>query len=117
MVLHIYIKLLSQTRYAEIAEHVEKEYLNVYLYHGPNREKDIKKLAQYDVIITNYAVLTHEYVNETKGSISTHQTYHTGRKVSRTNEYETESGEERTRAPTVKKTQSTLLKMQWFRVV
>ncbi|KAM8977775.1 transcription termination factor 2 [Pelodytes ibericus] len=34
--------------------------LRVYLYHGPNREKDSKVLAQYDIVVTTYSLLSKE---------------------------------------------------------
>ncbi|XP_056410815.1 transcription termination factor 2 [Hyla sarda] len=34
--------------------------LRVYLYHGANREKDCKMLAQYDIVVTTYSLVSKE---------------------------------------------------------
>ncbi|XP_061579080.1 transcription termination factor 2 [Cololabis saira] len=44
----------------EIDRHVKKRKLTVYLYHGPNREKSAKVLADYDVVVTTYSLVSKE---------------------------------------------------------
>ncbi|XP_031170944.1 transcription termination factor 2 [Sander lucioperca] len=44
----------------EIDRHVKTGKLTVYLYHGPNREKSAKLLADYDVVVTTYSLVSKE---------------------------------------------------------
>lgn len=44
----------------EIDRHVKTGRLTVYLYHGPNREKSAKVLADYDVVVTTYSLVSKE---------------------------------------------------------
>ncbi|KAI3355711.1 hypothetical protein L3Q82_004301 [Scortum barcoo] len=44
----------------EIERHVKAGRLTVYLYHGPNREKSAKVLADYDVVVTTYSLVSKE---------------------------------------------------------
>nr|XP_046259676.1 transcription termination factor 2 isoform X2 [Scatophagus argus] len=44
----------------EIDRHVKKAKLTVCLYHGPNREKSAKVLADYDVVVTTYSLVSKE---------------------------------------------------------
>ncbi|KAM9347432.1 transcription termination factor 2 [Symphorus nematophorus] len=44
----------------EIERHVKTGKLTVYLYHGPNREKSAKVLADYDVVVTTYSLVSKE---------------------------------------------------------
>ena len=48
----------------EIRTHSEKNQISVYVYHGPSRVRDIKYLAQQDVVITTYATLAAELPND-----------------------------------------------------
>ncbi|XP_037646360.1 transcription termination factor 2 isoform X2 [Sebastes umbrosus] len=44
----------------EIERHVKTGRLTVYLYHGPNREKSARVLADYDVVVTTYSLVSKE---------------------------------------------------------
>ncbi|XP_041663692.1 transcription termination factor 2 isoform X2 [Cheilinus undulatus] len=44
----------------EIDRHVKTGRLSVYLYHGPNREKSAKVLADHDVVVTTYSLVSKE---------------------------------------------------------
>uniref|UniRef100_A0A3B4B203 Transcription termination factor 2 n=1 Tax=Periophthalmus magnuspinnatus TaxID=409849 RepID=A0A3B4B203_9GOBI len=44
----------------EIDRHVKPGKLSVYLYHGSNREKSAKLLADYDVVVTTYNLVSKE---------------------------------------------------------
>ncbi|XP_070770409.1 transcription termination factor 2 [Enoplosus armatus] len=44
----------------EIDRHVKTAKLTVYLYHGHNREKNAKLLADYDVVVTTYSLVSKE---------------------------------------------------------
>ncbi|XP_027146994.1 transcription termination factor 2 isoform X2 [Larimichthys crocea] len=44
----------------EVDRHIKTGKLNVYLYHGPNREKSAKVLADYDVVVTTYSLVSKE---------------------------------------------------------
>ncbi|KAK3903816.1 transcription termination factor 2 [Staphylotrichum tortipilum] len=49
---------------AEIKDKVAKDHeLRVYVHHGPQRTKDPKVLAKYDVVITTYQILVSEHGN------------------------------------------------------
>ncbi|XP_042351033.1 transcription termination factor 2 [Plectropomus leopardus] len=44
----------------EIERHVKTGRLSVYLYHGPNREKSSRVLADHDVVVTTYSLVSKE---------------------------------------------------------
>ncbi|XP_019404392.1 PREDICTED: transcription termination factor 2 isoform X2 [Crocodylus porosus] len=44
----------------EIERHVTSGKLRIYLYHGPNRSKDIAVLSKYDVVVTTYSLVSKE---------------------------------------------------------
>ncbi|OWF46662.1 transcription termination factor 2-like [Mizuhopecten yessoensis] len=44
----------------EIERRCRSNLLSVLLYHGPNREKSIKRLAEHDVVITTYNIVAKE---------------------------------------------------------
>ncbi|KAK7938760.1 hypothetical protein WMY93_002086 [Mugilogobius chulae] len=44
----------------EIERHVKPGKLSVYLYHGPNRERSAKLLADHDVVVTTYGLVSKE---------------------------------------------------------
>ncbi|RXM33922.1 Transcription termination factor 2 [Acipenser ruthenus] len=44
----------------EIERHVKGSKLSVYVYHGANRERNAKVLAEYDVVITTYSLVSKE---------------------------------------------------------
>ncbi|XP_019736465.1 transcription termination factor 2 isoform X2 [Hippocampus comes] len=44
----------------EIERHVKAGRLSVYLYHGPDRNKNARVLAQHDVVVTTYALVSRE---------------------------------------------------------
>lgn len=44
----------------EIKNHTEEDLLSVYVYHGTNRNRDPKYLAEHDVVLTTYATLAAE---------------------------------------------------------
>ena len=45
----------------QIKQHVKPGTLNYYIYHGAGRIKDVKKLAQYDLVITTYGSVASEF--------------------------------------------------------
>ncbi|KAF7805671.1 DNA repair protein RAD5A isoform X1 [Senna tora] len=55
--------LLGQWK-AEIETHVQPGSLSLYVHYGQSRPKDAKTLAQSDVVITTYGVLTSEFFSE-----------------------------------------------------
>lgn len=44
----------------EVERRVSDGKIRVYLYHGPNRESDTKLLAQYDIVVTTYSLVSKE---------------------------------------------------------
>ncbi|ORZ12153.1 SNF2 family N-terminal domain-domain-containing protein [Lobosporangium transversale] len=50
----------------QFENHVQKDFLNVYVYHGGQRVADPSFLAKHDVVITTYNLLGTEYSKETK---------------------------------------------------
>ncbi|KAI1845725.1 hypothetical protein JX266_008090 [Neoarthrinium moseri] len=44
----------------QIKEHIKPGTLKYYIYHGPNRIKDAKKLAEFDLVITTYGSVSSE---------------------------------------------------------
>nr|XP_005993670.1 PREDICTED: transcription termination factor 2 [Latimeria chalumnae] len=54
----------------EIERHVNVSKLSVYLYHGPQREKSPRFLAEHDVVITTYSLVAREIpVNKDDGEV------------------------------------------------
>lgn len=51
----------------QIAQHVIRGSIKVYVFHGPHRRSDVGFLSQFDVILTTYNVLSLEYTREIKG--------------------------------------------------
>lgn len=45
----------------QISQHVQPGSMNVYVHHGPNREKNPYTLTKYEVIITTYGVIASEF--------------------------------------------------------
>ncbi|KAJ8407422.1 hypothetical protein AAFF_G00279960 [Aldrovandia affinis] len=44
----------------EIERHVKASRLSVYLYHGPGRQKNARLLAEHDVVVTTYSLVSKE---------------------------------------------------------
>ena len=44
----------------EIERRCDEGTLSVVMYHGPNREKSLKKLARADVVLTTYNIISKE---------------------------------------------------------
>ncbi|KAM4699895.1 transcription termination factor 2 isoform 2-T2 [Discoglossus pictus] len=44
----------------EVEKRVSDGKLKVYLYHGPSREKDCRVLAQFDIVVTTYSLVSKE---------------------------------------------------------
>ncbi|KAJ8013108.1 hypothetical protein DPEC_G00049860 [Dallia pectoralis] len=44
----------------EIERHVKSSRLTIYLYHGPNRQRNAKVLAEHDVVVTTYSLVSKE---------------------------------------------------------
>ncbi|XP_072542115.1 transcription termination factor 2 [Salminus brasiliensis] len=44
----------------EIEKHVKNSRLSIYLYHGPNRQKNSSVLAEHDVVVTTYSLVSKE---------------------------------------------------------
>ncbi|XP_036401169.1 transcription termination factor 2 [Megalops cyprinoides] len=44
----------------EIEKHVKSSRLTVYLYHGPNRQRSAQLLAEHDVVVTTYSLVSKE---------------------------------------------------------
>ncbi|KAI9054711.1 hypothetical protein LZ554_001862 [Drepanopeziza brunnea f. sp. 'monogermtubi'] len=51
----------------QMKQHVKPGSLNYYIYHGGNRIKDVKRLAEFDVVITTYGSVASEFGNRSKG--------------------------------------------------
>ncbi|KAM4043571.1 helicase-like transcription factor isoform 2-T4 [Anomaloglossus baeobatrachus] len=46
----------------QFEQHVEGEVdLNIYVYYGPERSRDVNTLSQQDVVLTSYSTVTHDY--------------------------------------------------------
>ncbi|KAF2762150.1 hypothetical protein EJ05DRAFT_497017 [Pseudovirgaria hyperparasitica] len=45
----------------QIGQHLKKNSIKYYLYHGPNRSQDLDELAQYDIIISSYNTAATEF--------------------------------------------------------
>ncbi|KAJ3192641.1 hypothetical protein HK101_006193 [Irineochytrium annulatum] len=52
----------------QIASHVKTDALKFCVYHGPNRIMDPGLLAEYDVVLTTYSVLSIEFSKDTKSA-------------------------------------------------
>lgn len=50
----------------QMKQHVKPESLKYYIYHGSNRIKDVKKLAEFDIVITTYGSIASEFGNRMK---------------------------------------------------
>lgn len=50
----------------QISQHVNSDTLLTYIYHGNNRSQDINALAQYDIIITTYSIISSEWNGRSK---------------------------------------------------
>nr|XP_015219962.1 PREDICTED: transcription termination factor 2 isoform X3 [Lepisosteus oculatus]XP_015219963.1 PREDICTED: transcription termination factor 2 isoform X3 [Lepisosteus oculatus] len=44
----------------EVEKHVRGSALSVYLYHGPNRQRSARILAEHDVVVTTYSLVSKE---------------------------------------------------------
>lgn len=44
----------------EVEKRVNSSKLQVYLFHGPNRERDSQSLAEYDIVVTTYSLVAKE---------------------------------------------------------
>jgi SNF2 family DNA or RNA helicase len=44
----------------QIKDHIKKETIKHYIYHGNNRTQDIEELASYDIVITSYHTIASE---------------------------------------------------------
>ncbi|KAM9709352.1 LOW QUALITY PROTEIN: transcription termination factor 2 [Menidia menidia] len=52
----------------EVDRHVKKGLLTVYLYHGAGREKSAKVLADYDLVVTTYSLVSKEIPAQREGA-------------------------------------------------
>ncbi|KIN08393.1 hypothetical protein OIDMADRAFT_110086 [Oidiodendron maius Zn] len=50
----------------QIKQHIKPGTLKYYIYHGASRIKDIKKLAEYDLVITTYGSVASEFNHRCK---------------------------------------------------
>ncbi|KAF8863176.1 hypothetical protein BDZ45DRAFT_712462 [Acephala macrosclerotiorum] len=50
----------------QIKQHIKPGTLKYYVYHGPNRIKDINKLADFDLVITTYGSVASEFNHRSK---------------------------------------------------
>ena len=50
----------------QIRAHIKKDTLEYYVYHGNNRTIDLDELANYDMIITTYSIISSEYNRRSK---------------------------------------------------
>ena len=50
----------------QIKQHIKPGTLKYYIYHGAGRTKDIKKLAEYDLVITTYGSVASEFNHRSK---------------------------------------------------
>lgn len=56
----------------QIKQHIEPGTLKYYIYHGPNRIKDINKLAEFDLVITTYGSVASEFGHRGKQKAGTY---------------------------------------------
>ena len=52
----------------QITNHLKPGTLKYYVYHGGNRLSDIHKLAEYDIVITTYSIVSSEFMGRGKKS-------------------------------------------------
>ncbi|KAJ8283114.1 hypothetical protein COCON_G00056330 [Conger conger] len=52
----------------EIERHVKKSRLTVYLYHGPSRQRSASLLAEHDVVVTTYSLVSKEIPVQKEGA-------------------------------------------------
>ncbi|KAM9805204.1 transcription termination factor 2 [Neosynchiropus ocellatus] len=52
----------------EIDRHVKTGRLSLCLYHGPNRERSAKSLAEHDVVVTTYSLVSKEALVQKEGA-------------------------------------------------
>ncbi|PBP21077.1 SNF2 family domain-containing protein [Diplocarpon rosae] len=50
----------------QMKQHVKPGSLKYYIYHGANRIKDVKKLAEFDIVITTYGSIASEFSYRSK---------------------------------------------------
>ena len=50
----------------QIKQHIKPGTLKYYVYHGAGRIKDVKKLAEYDIVITTYGSIASEFKDRSK---------------------------------------------------
>ncbi|KAJ4978224.1 hypothetical protein NE237_009004 [Protea cynaroides] len=62
------MSLLGQWK-AEIETHAKPGSLSLYVHYGHSRPKDAKLLAENDVVLTTYGVLSSEYIAENAGGL------------------------------------------------
>src|SRR4051794_29281730 len=48
----------------QIQNHVKPGQLSLYLYHGPQRDRDLTHLLSFDVVLTTYNIMATEYKDE-----------------------------------------------------
>lgn len=51
----------------QIKQHIRSGSLNCHIYHGPNRIRDVARLASFDVVITTYGSVSNELSSRMKG--------------------------------------------------
>lgn len=56
----------------QIAQHIRPATLKFHIYHGPSRTKDLKKLAEFDLVITTYGSVASEFNKRQKGGKGDH---------------------------------------------
>ncbi|KAF7534943.1 hypothetical protein G7054_g5773 [Neopestalotiopsis clavispora] len=56
----------------QMKEHVKPGTFKYYIYHGPNRIKDARKLADFDLVITTYGSVSSELRARARGVKGTH---------------------------------------------
>lgn len=99
----------------ELDEKVSDEAkLGVLIYHGPNRTKDPAELAQYDVVLTTYAIVAKEVPTRTADKdddAEDDDREHKKRKVSNV------SKKKKNGTKGITDYKGTLSKVHWFRVV
>ena len=50
----------------QILTHIKPDALKYHIYHGPNRVSDIDELANFDVVITTYSIVSNEFAGRSK---------------------------------------------------
>ncbi|KAH6659718.1 SNF2 family N-terminal domain-containing protein [Truncatella angustata] len=56
----------------QMKEHIQPGTVKCYVYHGPNRIKDARKLADYDIVITTYGSVSSELRARHRGQRGPH---------------------------------------------